>query len=337
MRKMSELISIIVPVYNVAPYLADCVDSILSQSYRDIELILVDDGSTDHSGIICDKYAQQDSRVHVFHLQNGGVSAARNFGMQQAVGEYFMFVDSDDELTSGALHELTHHFAHDADVIIFGTKIVRNDSVKKILPQSGIFDEISFGSIYIDLYKKYIINSPVNKVYKRKIVLDGVLFPLGMSLGEDLIFCNAYLRSCKRILMINKALYIYKQRESDSLTTKFHNNLFEMYQEHYWDVVKTMNHFNPQWDRTQCRELYHMYIWYIKQAINMVAHPQNRANSIKKYLEILSICKSDFTKECVANIKPQGIYDILLKHRCAIGLWMYLYASHIKTKCRRKL
>lgn len=329
---MSELISIIVPVYNVAPYIADCVDSILSQSYRDIELILVDDGSTDYSGTICDKYAQQDSRVRVFHLKNGGVSAARNFGMKQAVGEYFMFVDSDDELMPGALNEITQCLVCDADVIIFGIKVVSRDGEKLMIPESGIYDQKAFGNVYIELYKSFIINSPVNKVFRKSLVGADVSFPLHMSLGEDLIFCNAYLRCCKKIVTIEKVLYLYKQREAESLTTKYHDNLFAIYQEHYWDIVDTMKQFNPLWDRKYCRDLYLMYAWYIKQTINEVWHPQNKKNTFQKYREIRTICKSDFTKECVAYIKPKTMYDVLLKYRSAMLFCIYTFASKVRAK-----
>ena len=97
---MSELISVIVPVYNVEKYLDKCIQSILGQTYSNIELLLIDDGSTDSSGAICDKYVTQDSRVRVFHKSNEGVSAARNWGLDNAKGEWIAFVDADDWIDS---------------------------------------------------------------------------------------------------------------------------------------------------------------------------------------------------------------------------------------------
>lgn len=99
-------ISIIVPVYNTEKYLSACLDSILTQSFTDFELLLVDDGSTDKSGEICDEYAQKDSRIRVFHKENGGVSSARNLGIEEAVGDYLHFVDADDIVLSGAYEYL---------------------------------------------------------------------------------------------------------------------------------------------------------------------------------------------------------------------------------------
>lgn len=332
---MSDLISIIVPVYNAKQYLGDCIDSILSQSYRDIELILVDDGSTDYSGKICDKYAQQDSRVHVFHSKNGGVSASRNFGMKQAVGEYFMFVDSDDELTSGALHELTNHFALDADVIIFGNCIIRDGIRTEHVPDAGLFNREEFGRRYIELYTQFFINSPCNKVYKCKKIDDTMIFPETMSLGEDMVFCNSYLRQCHSFLILSEPLYIYKIRSEDSLSTKYHDGLFDIYCDHYWDVVRTMNCFDAKWEREECTELYRMYYRYVKQSINMTWHERNKATMMDRYQEIKRICRHEFTRECVAHTKCKSVYDILLRHRFATGLCLYLVAVKIKVEVRK--
>lgn len=103
---MKEQISVIIPIYNVEKYLSDCVESVLKQTYTDLEIILVDDGSQDASGQICDDYAKQDSRVQVIHKKNGGLSSARNAGIDQATGQYFFFLDSDDWIAENALELL---------------------------------------------------------------------------------------------------------------------------------------------------------------------------------------------------------------------------------------
>ena len=114
-------VSVIVPVYNTRGYLARCIESILGQSFSDFELLLVDDGSTDGSGDLCDSFLTKDSRVRVFHLQNGGVSAARNYGIQQAQGEWICFVDSDDEVLKDYLQDMVS--AIDADDLLVMTNI----------------------------------------------------------------------------------------------------------------------------------------------------------------------------------------------------------------------
>ena len=103
---MNKLVSIIIPVYNVEKYLAECIESVLKQTYQNIEILLIDDGSPDNSGKICDEYEEKDSRVRVIHKENGGVSSARNVGLEQANGEYITFIDSDDFVSESYIEEL---------------------------------------------------------------------------------------------------------------------------------------------------------------------------------------------------------------------------------------
>ena len=124
---MQPKISVIVPVYKAEKYLHRCVDSILSQTFTDFELILVNDGSPDNCGAICDEYAQKDNRVRVFHKENGGVSSARNLGLDNAKGEWITFVDSDDWLKPGCLEQLTNKL--DADMIKCGIEASDKSSI----------------------------------------------------------------------------------------------------------------------------------------------------------------------------------------------------------------
>ena len=130
-----ELISIIVPVYNVEQYLDDCLVSILNQTYKNLEIILIDDGSTDNSGKICDEYAKKDSRIIVFHKENGGVSSARNAGLRIAKGIYIGFVDPDDWIAED-MYEVLYLNAkkYDADVSVCKSKIVINRNLKSNAP-----------------------------------------------------------------------------------------------------------------------------------------------------------------------------------------------------------
>ena len=110
-----EMISVIIPVYNSEKYLHKCIDSVLSQSYTNFEVILVNDGSTDSSGMICDEYAEKDERVRVFHKDNGGVSTARNLGIDYATGKYVLFIDSDDYMTDDAVEKIITHWRTNKD------------------------------------------------------------------------------------------------------------------------------------------------------------------------------------------------------------------------------
>ena len=119
-----SLLSVIVPVYNTEPYLSRCIESILNQGSINFELLLIDDGSTDSSGAICDSYAEKDTRIRVFHKENGGVSSARNLGIDNAQGEWLYFVDSDDELLPNGLRTLVDNISDDVDVVMGGFESV---------------------------------------------------------------------------------------------------------------------------------------------------------------------------------------------------------------------
>lgn len=332
---MFNLISIVVPIYNAENYLKECIDSIIFQDFSDIEVILVDDGSTDHSGMICDKYAQQDSRVRVFHLKNGGVSVARNFGMEQATGDYIMFVDSDDALERNALEKIQTTLAYNADVVIFGNRIIRDGVSSDHIPNFGLLNREEFGERYIELYTQFFINSPCNKVYKRKRIDKKMIFPETISLGEDMMFCNSYLRQCHSFLILSEPLYIYKIRSEESLSTKYYDGLFDIYCGHYWDVVRTMNCFDAKWEREECTELYRMYYRYVRQSINMTWHECNKATMMDRYQEIKRICRHELTRECVAHTKYKSVYDILLRHRLSAGLFLYLAGAKVKAEVRK--
>ena len=114
-----ELVSIIVPIYNTEEYIDKCVESIINQTYKEIEIILIDDGSTDNSPILCDKWEEKDKRIHVIHLKNGGVSRARNIGLKNANGKYISFIDSDDYVESNFIEVMIEEFMKEkADIVI---------------------------------------------------------------------------------------------------------------------------------------------------------------------------------------------------------------------------
>ena len=117
--EMDKLISIIVPVYNVEKYVAECIESIIKQTYQNLEILLIDDGSTDNSGKICDKYAEKDKRIKIIHKENGGVSSARNLGLDLAQGEYIAFIDSDDFVSNKYIESLYSAIEHkDAEIVL---------------------------------------------------------------------------------------------------------------------------------------------------------------------------------------------------------------------------
>lgn len=223
------MISIIVPVYKVEPYLRRCVDSILAQTYTDFELILVDDGSPDNCGAICDEYAAKDSRIRVIHQENGGLSAARNAGLDVAAGEYITFVDSDDLLLDTYLEMLfdTIH-TKGADISVCDIIKFSNDEQLKIESDNQTSVATMSGrDACASIYKMDGI-VPVmawGKLYKREL-FDGIRYPVG-KIHEDDATTPKLLYNAKSVVLISNQLYLYRQREGSIMSEMFSTKRFD--------------------------------------------------------------------------------------------------------------
>lgn len=215
---MNPLISVIVPVYNVERYLNQCIDSILAQTYKNFELILVDDGSKDKSGQICDEYAQQDNRVRVFHKENGGVSSARNLGIDNAQGTHICFVDSDDWVEMTYLEDMILHKDYDFVVQDFETEDGKYiDHLElKINNTSDIYREL------INYEKKHdiLFRAPSSKLYNTNILRENNLrYNISLYMGEDYLFNINYISHINNTFISNGHSYIYR-KTIGSLTHK---------------------------------------------------------------------------------------------------------------------
>lgn len=221
-------LSIIIPVYNSERHLKQCVDSVLAQSYADFEIILVDDGSTDLSGKLCDEYASRYTNVYVFHKKNEGVSAARNKGIEQARGEYVVFVDSDDWLEKDALSLLMQH-GDMADLMFFGSAFHAVDKgVKTYCPELHMYkglSELQEGMIDLVVNPKYpdYLGYTWNKVFKRSILKEcNIRFIDNLAYREDEAFTLQYAYYCKNLITLPDIIYNYRISDT-GLTKKKHS------------------------------------------------------------------------------------------------------------------
>ena len=204
-------ISVIIPIYNVEKYLKRCIESVMNQTYSNLEIILVDDGSPDNCGKICDEYQEKDSRIKVIHKKNGGLSDARNAGIKIATGEIISYIDSDDYIDKDMYeYMLSEMIREDADIVICGTKIdyddgttrIKNSESRKVLNTKDALIELnSFKSFDMAVW---------NKLYKREII-DGISFPIGKK-SEDYFVMYQYFDRAKKILILPEAKYHYIQR-----------------------------------------------------------------------------------------------------------------------------
>ncbi len=215
------LVSIIVPVYNVEKYLDRCINSILNQDYHNIEVFLIDDGSTDKSGYICDKYTI-DSRVKVIHKKNSGMSMARNTGLKHMKGEYVAFIDSDDYVSSDYIsHPLDKMIAIQADIIVFDHCEIKNERIDEPLyKKNDIMQKMLTSgneSIYNLLIADEIPNSMWNKLYKSEL-WKKLRFPEG-KIYEDFFIWTDILRNKPKIEYLPETLYYYNRENPNSITS----------------------------------------------------------------------------------------------------------------------
>jgi glycosyltransferase involved in cell wall biosynthesis len=299
------VISVIVPVYNAEEVLHYCIDSIINQTYKEFELILVDDGSKDNSGKICDEYAEKDSRIKVVHKQNEGVSVARNTGITRATGKYICFVDSDDYLDEDYLEELiiAEEKYPDCDNIWCGFKTVQdyNGSVtQKVV--SGEDGDISFYTVkdIMTLHAQWLDAMPWNKLFIRDIIIkNNIEFPKDLSLGEDLIFNLKYLNySDKKIVIVNKMLYNYIRTEKESLDNKYYPDLLGIYE--YLD--EEMFKYAKEWNlsKEQITKIYNSSFFRYELVLKNTFHSKNDWTNKQRIKFNNSVLRSSKFKNAVS-------------------------------------
>lgn len=207
--------SVIIPVYNVEKYIKRCVKSILSQRYNDLEIILIDNGSTDRSGSICDIYANESANISVYHIENHGVGSARNFGLSKARGEFIYFVDSDDYLVGNLFAEFEDKLVHDLDLLVFSyynsfeQEMTERNRTKKSLPYSGSYDKYSFTKIFKDLFLSDMLYTVWNKFYRRAFLIENNISFEKYELGEDVRFNLNVYRNVTKVYLSQESYYVY--------------------------------------------------------------------------------------------------------------------------------
>lgn len=208
---MNPLISIIVPVYKAETTLRRCIDSLLNQSYKNIEIVIVDDGSPDKCPVVCDEYAACDGRVSVFHISNGGVSNARNVGIGYSKGDYLCFVDSDDYVDSSYIQNFMDGLLDKTDLVFQGINEVRdNDEIVRKVPSDALYDYEEILNGISDINKHSMFGYVCNKLYRRDIIVGHHLaFRTDISISEDRIFALQYMAYVKEMRTISKSAYYY--------------------------------------------------------------------------------------------------------------------------------
>lgn len=279
---MNELISVIVPVYKSEPYLEKCLDSILAQTYQNLEIILVDDGSPDRSGAICDEYARRDSRLKAIHRENGGVSEARNTGLDVATGEYIGFVDSDDWIEPNMYEELLRAaLEYRADMAICCVEKIRKDGVfTQDIGHTRVYSRQK--ALYELICDKNVTSFSVNKLFHRDLFRD-LRFQKGKRVFEDTLFMYQIFDRITRAVHINLVGYHYLRRDDSALGA--------------WPVSVEVEFCLTQQDRY--RDL-------------GVIHPELKPIMRKKYIDLFWMMRGNYLKPnceepelCAQKIKKE--------------------------------
>ena len=314
---MNDLISIIVPIYNVEKYIRRCIDSILNQTYNNLEIILVDDGSTDNCSQICDEYAQKDSRIRVIHKENGGVSLARNVGIELSNGMWISFVDADDWLEENFVETLYEKAKErKADVVLCGYNRIVGKNIEYINFKK---DESEFNS------EEYLINSlnPQTgfgfchmKLFNKKTI-NNVRFNQKLQVGEDALFNEEISLNITKAIYIGKQLYNYRVNEK-SVVRKFDAN----YVDKYLKAIQVNKMFVMQnyGEEQNIKINYYNYVAYhvLLIAVNYCNHAENiekNNDSLKKVCNIEEF-KEGIRKSNYKNISlTRKITLFTIKHK----------------------
>lgn len=256
---MENVISVIIPVYNVARYLPECLDSVLNQDHRELEVILIDDGSTDDSGAICDAYAARDSRVTVIHQQNGGAAAAKNAGLRIATGEYLSFVDSDDFLEPNVYGYMLKTLKNSgADAAQFSFRnVYTNRREEEILVPETLDGE----TFLVRFTKDWSCALLWNKLYRRELY-DGIFFEEGHKIDDEYFTYRGFLKPCK-VVRDSRIIYNYRKRGSSVMSSqsageqRILDNLDSIVQRRE-TVLKIYPHLRRAFDENYLDALYYL-------------------------------------------------------------------------------
>lgn len=321
---MNPLISIIVPVYNAEKYISKCIDSILSQTFKDFELILINDGSTDNSDLICDKYASIDNRVKVFHKQNGGAGSARNLGVQKAVGDWIMFVDADDWIEPECLDICSKYISRNIDLIVFSCnwaadsrlpdrECVTPSDFRDILPR--YIDKVVFTSPWCKLFRKDIIND-LHLKFNEKL----------LAFGEDTLFVFGYLKAIKSMQLLSNELYHYViENNKNSLSKK---KDLDWYTKSYFlqTIFSVVGEIESIWNIhlikykcLTCELILNKYLYALScSSFNIVR------NGLKNVISCVDLKYLFEDKKYLPKGERRKLFDILVRYRLITLLSIYI-------------
>ena len=322
-------ISVIVPVYNVEKYLPQCLDSIINQTYTNLEIILVDDGSTDSSGVICEDYAKSDSRIKLYHKENGGLSDARNYGIERASGQYFTFIDSDDYITKDYVFYLLGLIQKNEAQIAIGSHTVCYESRKNSYKGLGEEKQITISpkeTLEHILLDDGIDLSAWAKLYSAELFKE-IRYPKGLAF-EDTATTYKLIFLSNKIAYGGKSIYNYRIR-SNSITT---SGSFKKKMQLISNTQKMCNDITSKYPELQTAAERRL-VWAYFSTLNQLLKCPDRKEYKKEENEIVH-----FLKSRSKQIKSSAVYskrDKLASFTLKFGISFYKFAWDLYSKVNK--
>lgn len=338
---MEELISIIIPVYNVELYISKCIESVLNQTYKSFEVIIVDDGSPDNSIKIAQKYADIDKRIRIITKENGGLSDARNVGINQAKGKYIYFLDSDDYIEDNLLEKVVNYAEqNNSDVIIFGYFVDYVDDKGLVKYTNNVFldsieSEVKYeDSFTIDNNLLAMLGYAWNKFYKREYLINNnIKFEKGVSLIEDILFNELALTKSKNIFILKDQLYHYIHRDRSTLSTTFYKDSYKLQVKSIKARENILKHWNIK-DEIIQNIISKQQTEAIRFCCSNMFYYKNNLTLIEKYKYIKFMLDDENTKTRIQQFMPisieEKIMKIIIKRKVSIIIILIYYINSRK-------
>jgi glycosyltransferase involved in cell wall biosynthesis len=339
-----DKVSIVIPVYNAAKYIEKCLNSVLKQTYDNIEVIIVNDGSEDNSKQICESYASSYKQIKVINQKNMGPSRARNRGIEESTGKYIQFVDSDDVVESEMTQKLVDAINSEVQLVICGYKKIYLESrvektVDNIPHPSGIKDIHVFLNDFGTYFEQILISSPWNKLYISDIIKENKLyFDPNVNLGEDLLFNLSYMKKCNKINIIQDTLYNYMNIENESLTRRYRKNLF-FNQKMLFGNIKEFLIENNSCNSQNLDILENMYLGCLLVCFENIANHENKSSIRSKVSEINDILNDETVINAIRTVRSKRIQTlilaVLLKLKIPFGVFVIFFTKQLLRKKAR--
>lgn len=342
-------ISVIMPVYNVSEYLPRAIESVLNQSFKYFELFLVDDGSTDNSGTICDDYALKDHRIRILHQNNSGAHNARNNALKLACGDYVCFFDSDDYIDENMLNDMYNiSLQYNSDLVVSGFYIhtyynLINYITLDYIPHTtngleveNFSDKYSFRKNAYLNFDKNMFYPPWNKLYKLSYIKSkNITFPI--TYRDDFPFVLSVIKDIENVTFIKKQYYHFNRKRSDSETQKYFPNLYYKREEEHKEMLDIYNYWNLTNDYYSLEMISRRYIDRIIECIVNLFNSECKLIKNEKLITIHNYLYSKNFDEAIAIAKPKKIYlkimyFVLLSRNINLCYYMGKFINLIKKR-----